>query len=103
MTIDSAAASPARTPEQITEAFWQACHGGQRRVADYLLHRRTPTPAESFSSPGYASAVQWWHPRTQRQTGKEIRPRPPVARPAPEGTWPGAGATGWVLYCGSGS
>lgn len=24
-------------PAEINEAFWQACHGGQRRAADYLL------------------------------------------------------------------
>ena len=24
-------------PEQINEAFWQACHGGQRRAAEFLL------------------------------------------------------------------
>ena len=24
-------------PEEISEAFWQACHGGQRRTAEYLL------------------------------------------------------------------
>jgi ankyrin repeat protein len=27
------------TPEEITEAFWSACHGGQRQVADLLLRR----------------------------------------------------------------
>jgi ankyrin repeat protein len=27
------------TPEAITHAFWGACHGGQRRVAEYLLGR----------------------------------------------------------------
>jgi ankyrin repeat protein len=27
------------TTEQTTEAFWQACHGGQRRAAEYLLAR----------------------------------------------------------------
>jgi ankyrin repeat protein len=27
------------TPEQISEAFWQACSGGQRRTAEYLLAR----------------------------------------------------------------
>jgi uncharacterized protein len=31
------AASPPPTPDQVTEAFWQACHGGQRRTAEYLL------------------------------------------------------------------
>jgi ankyrin repeat protein len=25
------------SPAQINEAFWQACHGGQRRAAEYLL------------------------------------------------------------------
>jgi len=28
---------PSPTPDDITAAFWQACHGGQRRVAEYLL------------------------------------------------------------------
>jgi hypothetical protein len=32
------AATPAPTPEDITEAFWQACHGGQRRVAGRLAN-----------------------------------------------------------------
>ncbi|MFD1675308.1 ankyrin repeat domain-containing protein [Alicyclobacillus fodiniaquatilis] len=29
--------NPAPTVRDMTEAFWQACHGGQRRVAEYLL------------------------------------------------------------------
>jgi ankyrin repeat protein len=31
------AGTPAPGPQEINEAFWQACHGGQRRVAEYLL------------------------------------------------------------------
>ena len=31
------AATPAPGPQEINEAFWQACHGGQRRTAEYLL------------------------------------------------------------------
>jgi ankyrin repeat protein len=31
------AVDPPPTAEDITEAFWQACHGGQRRMAEYLL------------------------------------------------------------------
>src|SRR5207244_2275185 len=27
------------TPDQVNDAFWQACHGGQRRAAEYLLAR----------------------------------------------------------------
>ena len=30
-----AAASPAQ--QELTDAFWQACHGGQRRMAEHLL------------------------------------------------------------------
>ena len=30
-----AAAPP--TPQELTDAFWQACHGGQRRMAEWLL------------------------------------------------------------------
>jgi ankyrin repeat protein len=34
---DLLAATPAPDPQEINEAFWQACHGGQRRTAEYLL------------------------------------------------------------------
>jgi hypothetical protein len=30
---------PAPNPEEISSAFWAACHGGQHRVAAYLLER----------------------------------------------------------------
>jgi ankyrin repeat protein len=30
---------PPPSPEEVDEAFWQACHGGQRQVAEYLLGR----------------------------------------------------------------
>jgi hypothetical protein len=33
------AGSPAPTAEEVNHAFWQACHGGQRRAAGYLLAR----------------------------------------------------------------
>ncbi len=29
--------SPAPTPAEANDAFWQACHGGQRRAAELLL------------------------------------------------------------------
>jgi uncharacterized protein len=34
---DLLAGSPAPDRQEIDEAFWQACHGGQRRTAEYLL------------------------------------------------------------------
>lgn len=33
------ATGPASTPEEITRALWGACHGGQRRAAEYLFAR----------------------------------------------------------------
>lgn len=40
---------PSPTPGQLDEAFWQACHGGQRRMAEYLLARG----ADAHAKPGY--------------------------------------------------
>lgn len=31
--------APAPTPQRVTEAFWGACHGGQRGTAEFLLDR----------------------------------------------------------------
>ena len=33
------AAGDPPAPDEITQAFWYACHGGQRRAAAYLLER----------------------------------------------------------------
>ena len=48
---DLLAASPAPTTVQINEAFWQACHGGQRRTAEHLLAHG----ADMNGRPGYAA------------------------------------------------
>jgi ankyrin repeat protein len=32
-------ASSPPTEQDLTDAFWQACHGGQRRMAEFLLAR----------------------------------------------------------------
>ena len=44
------AASPSPTTEQIDNAFWQACHGGQRRSAERL----PAAGADMNASPPYA-------------------------------------------------
>jgi hypothetical protein len=44
------AADPPPGSGDLDEAFWQACHGGQRRMAEYLLARG----ANINASPGYA-------------------------------------------------
>jgi ankyrin repeat protein len=35
--VEEIIAGDAPTHQQLTDAFWQACHGGQRRMAEYLL------------------------------------------------------------------
>lgn len=55
-------AVPAPSPEELNDAFWQACHGGQRRVAEYLLAQGADlnwipdhtdmTPMDVASNPG---------------------------------------------------
>ena len=71
------AASPPPSPDDVTEAFWQACHGGQRRTAERLL----ASGADLDGTPGYSdqtaaevaaeldtqreNLVTWLHDRTQ--------------------------------------
>lgn len=47
------ASDPPPTSDDINEAFWQACHGGQRRVAEYLLSRG----ADINGTPDYTSST----------------------------------------------
>jgi ankyrin repeat protein len=47
---DLMAVDPPPDRVAITEAFWQACHGGQRRTAEYLLGRG----ADIHGVPGYS-------------------------------------------------
>ena len=44
-------ASPPPSEEEVNSAFWQACHGGQRRAAERLLD----AGADINASPAYAS------------------------------------------------
>lgn len=76
------AADPAPPPDAVNDAFWQACHGGQRRVADYLLTRGadlnwTPshtraTPLDIAGNPGTRreALVSWLRERGARPAGK---------------------------------
>lgn len=48
---DLMTANPEPGPDVINEAFWQACHGGQRRTAEYLLGRG----ADPMFQPPYAA------------------------------------------------
>src|SRR5205807_7771972 len=52
-------------PEEINQAFWQACHGAQRRTADYLLRHG----ADITTIPAYA-----------KQTALEVAVAPDTRR-----------------------
>jgi uncharacterized protein len=58
-------AQPAPGTEEITEAFWQACHGGQRRAAELLLGHG----AQINGIPGYS-----------QQTAAEVAAGPDTRR-----------------------
>jgi uncharacterized protein len=57
------------TPDAVNDAFWQACHGGQRQAAEYLLARgadvnRVPewtkeTPLDIAQSQNANNLVEW--------------------------------------------
>jgi ankyrin repeat protein len=56
------------TPDDVTNAFWCACHGGQRSSAKYLLDRGADldwighdelTPLDAASRSGAAELVEW--------------------------------------------
>jgi uncharacterized protein len=62
-----AAADPP-TPDEVTHAFWQACHGGQRQMAEYLLGRGADrdwvgwndrTPLDIARAQGADEVVAW--------------------------------------------
>ena len=62
------AADPPPGSSEIDAAFWQACHGGQRRMAEYLLARGAginaiPDYAGQQTALGAAGSID-----TQRQT-----------------------------------
>jgi uncharacterized protein len=47
---DLLASTPPPSPDDINEAFWQACHGGQRRTAERLV----ASGADLSATPGYS-------------------------------------------------
>jgi len=58
---------PPPTQEEIDHAFWQACHGGQRRMAEFSLTRG----ADINAIPGHA-----------KHTPLDIAPGPDTRREA---------------------
>jgi ankyrin repeat protein len=63
---------PPPTPDNVTKAFWCACHGGQRAPAEYLLGRGANlnwigydglTPIAAARRSGAGELVEWLHSR----------------------------------------
>jgi ankyrin repeat protein len=61
------------SPDEVSAAFWQACHGGQRRAAEYLLARGADlnwvpdwakqTPLDMAESSGADDLIEWLRAR----------------------------------------
>jgi ankyrin repeat protein len=73
-----AAATPP-TSDEVTEAFWQACHGGQRETAEYLLGRGAElnrvgwndcTPLDIAAAQGAEEVVEWLRSRGGRRASE---------------------------------
>jgi len=67
------------TPDEITNAFWCACHGGQRAAAEYLLDRGANlnwvgydklSPLDAANRSGAAALVQWLRGRGAKSVKK---------------------------------
>jgi ankyrin repeat protein len=68
-------AVPPPTPDEITDAFWCACHGGQRTAAEYLLGRSADlnwigydglTPLDAATRSSASELVEWLRSRGAR-------------------------------------
>jgi uncharacterized protein len=62
------AANPPPTEEDVDIAFWQSCHGGQRRAAERLL----AAGADINASPGYAGNKTGLDQAIALDTGREL-------------------------------
>jgi ankyrin repeat protein len=68
-------------PEEVTNAFWSACHGGQRSSPEYLLGRGADlnwighnelTPLDAATRSGAAELVEWLRNQGAK-SAKELR------------------------------
>jgi ankyrin repeat protein len=60
-------ADPVPTPTEISEAFWQACHGGQRRAAERLLR----AGADLNFTPGFSDETSPFDASSGHDTQRE--------------------------------
>ena len=78
--VEQVLATTTPDQEEITNAFWCACHGGQRETAEYLLGRGADlswighdglTPADAAKRSGAQELVEWLRDRHAR-SAKEL-------------------------------
>ena len=65
--LDELIAAEAPTTQDLTDAFWQACHGGQRRIAEHLL----ALGAELNGTPSWADSSTPLDAADSLGTGRE--------------------------------
>ena len=82
------AAEPIPAPDEVTVAFWSACHGGQRQAAEYLLGRGADlnwigwddlTPLDVATQAEASDLVDWLRSKgakTGQRTEVTTRARP---------------------------
>ncbi len=80
--VDELLAASPRSQQELTDAFWQACHGGQRRMAEYLLSlgaelngtpswgEDTPLDAADSQDTGRQALVSWLRNLGARESSK---------------------------------
>ena len=66
--LDELIAAETPTTQQLTDAFWQACHGGQRRMAEHLL----ALGAELNGTPSWADRSTPLDAADSLDTGREL-------------------------------
>jgi hypothetical protein len=77
-------AGTAPAPDEVSRAFWGACHGGQRRCAEYLLERGADpnwippweplTPLDAAARSGADELVGWLRTQGARSATGSGRP-----------------------------
>ena len=82
--VDELIAADTPTTQQLTDAFWQACHGGQRRMAEHLLalgaelngapswaDSSTPLDAADSLGTGRESLITWLKQQGAKKTPRD--------------------------------
>jgi ankyrin repeat protein len=73
------------SPDDVTHAFWSACHGGQQQTAEYLLEHGAElnwvgydnlTPFDAARRAGANALVAWLHSRGGRCADEVGQPHP---------------------------